>query len=58
MSSSETRKLARIRIRGGRIRCTSCSAGVVEVVLLKPGRPLCTGRTSESAGAQGPEHLL
>ena len=47
MSSSEIRELARIRIRGGWIRCTTCSAGVVEVVLREPGRPLCVGCTRE-----------
>ena len=55
MSSSETRKLARIRIRGGRIRCTTCSAGVVKVVLLKPDRPHCAvcARNNETVTTAG-----
>jgi len=54
-----------IRIRGGRIICRACRRSVGEVVLLEPGRPLCTqcleeqlggaARTSSNAGCEAPK---
>ena len=34
-------RIAQVRIRGGRMRCTSCGGLVAEVVLFEPGRPIC-----------------
>ena len=41
MKHAEHEGRTRIRIRGGRITCTSCARRAREVVLRAPDRPLC-----------------
>ena len=50
MDSETPKRVAHIRIGGGRISCASCCHPMAEVVLLEPGRPLCLGCAGAQAG--------